>query len=241
MLNRLTIAIFASALLGLFSINSSLAGAGPGNGHGPGSGSAADHIILPLPDAEKEDLQFMREEEKLARDSYAVFAAEYTSQLFFNISESEQRHMDAVKHMIVKYGVVDPVALKPEPGEFVDSTLMTMYVEFVSRGMGSYMAALHVGAEIEEIDLIDLEFFIADTHPDYVDIINTYESLMCGSRNHLRAFVKNIELNGITYVPVLLDADELATIVNAPMERDCGYDTGKARKKRKGHQNKVGG
>ncbi|MCP4048384.1 MAG: DUF2202 domain-containing protein [Gammaproteobacteria bacterium] len=230
MLIRITIAIFASALLGLFSINNSLAGAGPGNGPGPGDGP----VIAPLPGIEEADLQYMREEEKLARDSYAVFAEEYTSRLFFNISRSEQRHMDALKRMLDKYGVTDPVDLKPTPGEFVNNTLKILYDDLVSEGMGSYMAALHVGAEIEEIDIIDLELVIANTSPDYGDIIKTYEILLCGARNHLRAFVRNYELDGEIYFAVWLSDEYLAAVVNAPMERSCGDDNGAAQKKRKG-------
>jgi hypothetical protein len=40
-----------------------------------------------------------------------------------------------------------------------------------------------------------------------------------GSRNHLRSFVNNLALQGITYVPQYMPLADYQAIVNAPMER----------------------
>ena len=52
--------------------------------------------------AQKLQLQYLVEEEKLARDVYAYFAENVTSQKFSNIVKSEQTHMDAISALLKK-------------------------------------------------------------------------------------------------------------------------------------------
>ncbi len=58
---------------------------------------------------EAEDLLVLREEEKLARDVYLYSYDKYNTQIFSNISSSEQRHMDKILFLLTKYGLDDPV------------------------------------------------------------------------------------------------------------------------------------
>jgi len=184
-----------------------------GNGGGGGG-------INPLSEVEIADLYFMREEEKLARDSYLVLGAEYGLAIFDNISESEQRHMDALKKLIDKYGLTDPVKDESVIGGFVDPELQELFEFLMIWGHQSLKDSLYVGAAIEETDIEDI--WHAIERADHEDIIDTYESLLCGSRNHLRAFVGQIESRGDVYEPIILSDAELAAIVDTPMERDCG-------------------
>ena len=62
----------------------------------------------------------MREEEKLARDVYLKMEGLWGAKIFSNIVLSEQRHMDTVLKMLIKYGVDDPAL--PEIGEFTPSS-----------------------------------------------------------------------------------------------------------------------
>ena len=58
---------------------------------------------------EQTHLEFMREEEKLARDVYTVLGSLYPdSPVFGNIDDSEQRHTNAVRDILEKYNVPDP-------------------------------------------------------------------------------------------------------------------------------------
>ena len=193
-----------------------------GNGGGGGSG------LTPLSETEIADLYFMREEEKLARDSYLVLGAEYGLAIFDNISESEQRHMDALKKLIDKYGLTDPVEDEDVIGGFVDPELLGLFEFLMVWGFQSSEDGLRVGAVIEETDIEDI--WDAIEHADHDDIIDTYESLLCGSRNHLRAFVGQIKLRTkVEYEPLILTEDELAAIVDTKMEKDCdGGDSGKS-------------
>lgn len=63
----------------------------------------------PLSESEKAELIFQYQEEKLAHDLYAGFATKYRETVFTNITDSEQKHMDAVKALLDRYGIPVPV------------------------------------------------------------------------------------------------------------------------------------
>ncbi len=167
-----------------------------------------------LNQSESEGILYMREEEKMARDAYWTFGDRYGLPVFENIAEAEETHMDSVKVLMDKYGLTDPIL---EAGEFANSDLQAMYDDLVERGNSSAEEALRVGAVIEETDIQDLKDRLAET--DNEDITMVYESLMRGSRNHLRAFVNNLERRGIDYTPAVLSQEEYDQIVGTPIER----------------------
>jgi hypothetical protein len=128
--------------------------------------------------------------------------------------------MEAVLRLIERYGLEDPAAGKAQ-GVFADETLQGLYDELVAQGEQSLSAALRVGAAIEEIDILDLEAYISQT--DRTDIQRVYESLARGSRNHLRAFVGNLERRtGEVYEPQYLDRVAYDEIVDNTSERGQG-------------------
>jgi tRNA isopentenyl-2-thiomethyl-A-37 hydroxylase MiaE len=86
----------------------------------------------------------------------------------------------------------------------------------MAQGGQSLSEALIVGAAIEEIDILDLEKYIAQT--DKTDIQMVYENLMKGSRNHLRSFVSTIQKQaGSTYQPQYLSLEAYQAIVGSEM------------------------
>jgi len=141
--------------------------------------------IVPLTDAEKATLVFMREEEKLARDVYIKMFETWDDRIFSNISVSEQRHMDAILAQLVKYGVPDPAA-GLEIGEFKNSELQKAYEELVAQGEMSLADALRVGRLIEEMDIEDLLAAIDETSK--TDLDRVYGNLLNASYAHLKAF-----------------------------------------------------
>jgi hypothetical protein len=139
-----------------------------------------------LTPAETSDLQYMREEEKLARDVYTVLAEEWTeATVFARIAQSEQRHMDAVKVVLDRYGIEDPAA-GTKAGEFTNAGLQTLYDQLVAEGSKSVTAALAVGVKIEQVDIADLEDALAATSNE--DLERLYGNLLRASKNHLQAF-----------------------------------------------------
>ena len=166
---------------------------------------------------ETADLLFMREEEKLARDTYLTLYEKWNYSVFTNIAESEQSHMDAMLKLLKKYKLPDPVGSNGI-GVFSDPTLQSLYTTLIAKGQVSGLEALKVGGLIEEKDMIDIKAAIERSQQDAIDAV--YESLICGSRNHLRSFATNIQaLTSQPYVAQLLDPAEVAQILSSPMER----------------------
>ena len=157
-------------------------------------------------------LMFMREEEKLARDVYNTLHTKWGIRVFNNIAQSEQRHTDAIKSLIEKYELDDPVG-NDTPGEFVNEDLQNLYNTLVIKGDSTLVDALMVGALIEEVDIIDIKKEIYE-HVDNEDITIVYDNLINGSYNHLRAFVRNLSRQDIEYEPVLLTVEVYDSIVN---------------------------
>lgn len=146
-----------------------------------------------LTEAEEQHILYMREEEKLARDVYLTLYELWGAEIFANISESEQRHMDAIKNLITRYGLVDPV-VDDAVGMFTNPNFVGLYDELVLAGEISLEEALKVGVSIEELDIADLELALQETSMRTVRRI--FQNLLNGSYNHLSAFQRNIEAGG---------------------------------------------
>jgi len=185
----------------------------------------------PLSVAEEADLLFMREEEKLARDTYLTLYAAWNLSVFSNIASSEQMHMNALLKLLKKYDLPDPAAGN-EIGEFTNTALQTLYLELIEDGMVNSLEALKVGGLIEEKDMHDIKAAIDRSQKEDIDAV--YESLLCGSRNHLRSFAQNIvALTEHAYVAQVLDQTEVDEILASPMEK-CGKQALPARNACKG-------
>ena len=165
---------------------------------------------------DKNALLFMLEEEKLARDTYEYLDELYGINQFSNIKLSEQTHMNAIVSLLDQYKI-DYTVLPY--GEFENKEMQDLYDQFVEKGQLDSMNALEVGATIEDLDIVDLEEFIEAT--SNTSIISVFESLQCGSRNHLRSFVGAIENSNESYEPQFLSIEEYKEIIDDTNER-CG-------------------
>lgn len=142
-----------------------------------------------LTEEEEDGLIHMRLEEKVARDVYIFLGDLYNNQKFLNIVPSEQRHMDAMEKLLIKYNVEDPVT-DDTPGVFSDPVFQSLYDGFILQGQISLNEAFLAGKAIEELDIIDLEYQL--TFVDNPDIVKVYTNLLAASESHLAAFVKSI-------------------------------------------------
>jgi len=170
----------------------------------------------PLSDAEKKGLLLMREEEKLARDLYKTLYEKWGIRAFSNISKSEQQHMNSVKVLLDRYGLADPVGNK-KPGEFSDPALQKAYDDLLKKGSLSRADAVAVGAMVEELDIKDLRE--EKRKADNKDILMVYENLEKGSRNHLRAFGRQLARENVRYTATYLDQADAEKIMKSPQER----------------------
>ncbi len=172
--------------------------------------------VIPLSDEEAATLLHMREEEKLARDVYLTLFDAWDAAVFGNISNSEQKHMDTMLSKVEMYDLVDPVT-DDTVGAFETEDFAQLYDQLTEKGMESLEAALMVGGLIEELDILDLQQAIEES--DHPDVIQAYENLMRGSRNHLRQFASQIESLGLIYEAQMMTQEEVDEIINSPMER----------------------
>jgi hypothetical protein len=166
--------------------------AGQGQGGGPTTRPAAHPTSdpsRPLTSAEAAGLKYMREEEKLAHDVYAALDEVHDLRVFTNITRSESAHMVAVKRLLDVYSIADPVGTNG-PGVFSDPAFTRLYAKLLGQGRQSLAEAVKVGIAIEKLDIADLEARIGAT--DRTDLKAVYGNLLRASRNHLRAFERQL-------------------------------------------------
>ncbi|SMF13688.1 hypothetical protein SAMN02745866_00861 [Alteromonadaceae bacterium Bs31] len=187
------------------------------NAYAAGPKSKNTTPSLALPEDVVAGLTLMREEEKLARDVYLALYTMHGTAIFSNIANSEQSHMDALKKLLDRYALNDPVGANLE-GIFTSADLQQLYFQLLATGSSSTLDALYVGATVEELDIYDLQRLLTEVETNS-DIAVVYENLLRGSRNHLRSFHKLIVKNGGSYSPVFISQTHYDDIVNSPMER----------------------
>lgn len=203
--------------LGAASVGSLLTACG-GGGASP-SGVSVPEAVADLSAEEIAGLLFMREEEKLAHDVYMALSGLWGAQVFANIADSETQHTEAVRQLILSHGLEDPAATTPA-GVFVNADLQALYDQLVAQGTPSLVDALKVGCLIEEKDIQDIELKKAEV-ADEPDIVQVYDNLLCGSRNHLRAFSRTLTSQGGSYTPVFLSQAQWDAIAGSDQE-SCG-------------------
>ncbi len=148
----------------------------------------APGVAYALTPVETRDIQFMRQEEKLARDVYDGLYIVWGKKIFSNIADSERNHIAALVGLIETYGLTDPAPV--EPGRFSIPELQELYDVLMEKGNRSLIDALLVGVLIEEVDIADLDRAIESSSQD--DISAVYANLRSGSESHLAAFTKQL-------------------------------------------------
>ncbi len=238
---RTAIAITGATLIfSLAAATASLSAKGNTKNKGYNRGSLTENVssmaMQELSIEEKNGLLLMREEEKLARDVYNTLYEKWQIPIFANIAASEQRHMDAVKALLNKYDLQDPIK-HDQMGIFADTKMAKLYKDLVNQGLQSLQGALMVGAIIEDLDIKDLNELLQTT--DNLDIQTVYQNLAKGSRNHLRSFTAQLEGHGVKYNARYLSQPEVDSIINTEKERGRVDNHGKRVLSGKG--NRMGG
>lgn len=175
------------------------------------SNESNNEALVPLSQAEINDLKFLREEEKLARDVYLYSYNKYQLNIFDNISQSEQKHMNSVLNLMNKYGIPDSAS--SEIGVFNNPDLQKLYNSLTLQAAISSVEALKVGATIEDLDINDIDDFTTNTTKP--DLLNVYGNLNCGSKNHIRAFTSQLEINDTSYLPQYISVEEYNIILSS--------------------------
>jgi hypothetical protein len=124
--------------------------------------------------------------------------------------------MDAIGALLERYTLSDPI-ISDAPGAYSSELLSGLYDELLQQGSASLNDALIVGATIEDLDIQDLAEAMDAT--DREDIRTVYANLQKGSRNHLRAFTRQIERRGEYYTPQYISQTWYDEIVQSEQER----------------------
>ncbi|MCA9231901.1 MAG: DUF2202 domain-containing protein [Planctomycetales bacterium] len=169
-----------------------------------------------LSEQERAGLLLMREEEKLAHDVYVKLSEKWPLRPLQNIPRGEQMHMDAMKALLDRYGIQDPIDEKPL-GEFSTADMQKLYDQLVAQGEQSIADAVEVGLLIEELDIADLNRLMQQA--DNEDIKVVYQNLTKGSRNHLRMFWRQLGRYNGSYTPQHLAQSEFDRIARSEPER----------------------
>ena len=170
-----------------------------------------------LSELEVADLQFLREEEKLAHDMYTYAFERYGVSIFSNIASSEQTHTDAVLDLMTAYQVEDSAS--QSMGVFNNAELAQLYGDLIARVDRSVEDALIVGATIEDLDILDLDE--KATHTDNTALQSLYSNLKCGSENHMRAFTRQLNNRALSYEPTYISQEQYQDIL-AATNGSCG-------------------
>lgn len=233
-MQRKTFIRYLGAALGMAAFTPVLTGCGGGSEDAADAAPVTDDSTAAVTDtppgvvtatglsqAEIDGLLYMVEEEKLAHDVYVALDALWGTQVsvFSSIAPSETQHTESVRERILAHGLTDPTADKA-PGQFVNQELQALYDTLVGKGQTNLIEALQVGCLIEEVDIQDLMDRKAEVI-DEPDIVAVYDSLMCGSRNHLRAFNRTLENKGGSYTSVVLGQTAFDAIADSANE-SCG-------------------
>jgi len=150
-----------------------------------GTGLTASAAVPYVSPTLKAQLQYIVEEEKMARDVYTVLAVKAYNPRFANIARAEQIHMNEASAILKTYGIWNPT-LTRAAGVFYNKDLAALYKSLVAKGSQSIVDAYAVGVLIEETDIADLvKMAKGVTQSDILLMIN---SLKAGSTNHLNAF-----------------------------------------------------
>lgn len=170
-------------------------------------------VFSQLTDAEINSIMSLREEEKVAYDVYTFMFEKYESKVFKNIAENEKDHMDKIKELIIQFNLNDPLSgISDQKGVFNNKKMQALYDEMIMAGNYGLLDALRAAARFEETDIIDLRNDLSAASDQTV--VNTYINLESSSQDHLRALVKVIKEEGISYKPSYLSKEDFDKIMS---------------------------
>ena len=171
-----------------------------------------------LTESEQKGIELMREEEKLAHDVYQFLYEKWELPVFSNIMQAETRHFNAIGFLINNFELKD--SADKETGHFQNEELQDLYDSLTQKGSESLIAALQVGAFIEEVDIQDLQTLLKSTSNETIQ--NTYQNLLRASGNHIRAFTSQLESRNSNYSPTVLNEKEYLAILDTPHQKGVG-------------------
>jgi len=170
-------------------------------------------------DIEKTGLLLILQEEKVAYDFYSAMFEKYNHVVFQNVMSAEKTHQEHVMSLIKELNI-DATGVSQNAGEFSDKDIIYMFDLLMRTGNSSFTDALLASARYEEKDISDLRKNYSNAENETIKAL--YNCLDKASQNHLKAFVKNLKKEGISYKPTELSQEAFNLIIeNKNQESDC--------------------
>jgi len=145
--------------------------------------------LFALTQKEAKSLNYMYQEEKLAKDVYYELGEMYPNVRVFHIYNAEVMHERSVVNVMRHYNIPLPIRGN-EVGKFTNPELQKLYNELIAKGRKSLKDALEVGIMVEVTDVEDLDKALSQaTSPD---VIALFQFLRAGSYNHYNAFNRTL-------------------------------------------------
>ena len=138
-----------------------------------------------LTTAQKAQMKYLAEEEKLARDVYTYLSGKVTTRKFSNIARSEQTHMNYMATLLTKYKQINPTTGKA-PGVFVNKDIQALYDSLTSEGSAGILQAYAVGVKVEQVDIASIKELLLKPLP--ADVKAALDLMLAASNTHLEAF-----------------------------------------------------
>jgi hypothetical protein len=161
------------------------------------SDNSIKKVGVPLNSQVKKSLAYMYEEERLAKEVYlSVYKKQPVRQLYQIATNSETRHINAVKDLARKYGVK---VYPQQVGHYKNPHIQELFNRLYAKGIRSQKDALEVGCIVEVTDINDLNKYIAQAQKSGArDVLHTYIFLRRGSYKHYWAFDRGLRNLGVT-------------------------------------------
>ncbi|MFA5849352.1 MAG: DUF2202 domain-containing protein [Bacteroidales bacterium] len=172
-------------------------------------------------DLTADEIEFLfavREDEKLARDVYAIFYTKFQNKIFENIGKSESTHLKAIERLY-DYYEIDYSAVG-DAGKFTDPKLQHLYDSLIVKG-DSLLAAVKIMANLEESNIFHYREVLKTITNTNIKIV--IENLEKGSENHFKAAIRQITALGGIYTPLLLSSEDYKDIIAIGFEKGKRY------------------
>ncbi len=155
----------------------------------------------------------MNEEKKMTCDLYTEFYQRWQLDVFNDVKESEQLHLQRINELMALYNITVPESKLPaEKGKYTNSDIQKLYDDYTVKGCISDICALNTAAYMEEEDLSMLRERIKDQNDEH--IIKVFAQMEKATQNHLKVFVKSLKQSGVEYKPQVLSQGDYDAILN---------------------------
>ena len=153
--------------------------------------------------------------EKIAKEVYENFYAQYQNNLFGNIAKRKQKHIDIWKNILEKQNIT---VLENESLEETENLKNQLLSEAIDEN-----SALKTAIKIEELNLNDI--YIVRKNSQKSSIREAANGIECGTKNHLFVYYRALKEKNSDYKNQFLTGKQFKNIVNGAVN-SCGlkYD-----------------